>query len=96
MRTKNTIKTFLYGIFFTLIIAILGLVKTKILLLCLGDEYVGVYQLFYQIYLYLSIVDGGIGASVTYQLYKPISDNNTKKINNIIEGSRRYFNNFLI
>lgn len=92
MRTKNTIKTFLYGIFFTSVIAILGLVKTKILLSCLGDEYVGVYQLFYQIYLYLSIVDGGIGASVTYQLYKPISDNNTKKINNIIEGSRRYFN----
>ena len=92
MRTKSTLKTFLYGILFTSIIAILGLVKTKILLSCLGDEYVGVYQLFYQIYLYLSIVDGGIGASVTYQLYKPISDNNTKKINNIIEGSRRYFN----
>lgn len=79
LRTKNTLKTFLYGIFFTSIIAILGLVKTKILLSCLGDEYVGVYQLFYQIYLYLSIVDGGIGASVTYQLYKPISSNNTKK-----------------
>lgn len=92
MRTKSTLKTFLYGILFTSIIAILGLVKTKILLSCLGDEYVGVYQLFYQIYLYLSIVDGGIGASVTYQLYKPINDNNTKKINNIIEGSRRYFN----
>lgn len=92
LRTKNTLKTFLYGIFFTSIIAILGLVKTKILLSCLGDEYVGVYQLFYQIYLYLSIVDGGIGASVTYQLYKPISSDNTKKINRIIEGSRRYFN----
>lgn len=92
MRTKNTLKTFLFGIFFTVIIAILGLVKTKILLSCLGDEYVGIYQLFYQIYLYLSIVDGGIGASVTYQLYNPVNSNNTKKINRIIEGSKRYFN----
>ncbi len=91
MRTKNTLKTFLYGIFFTSIIAILGLVKTRILLSCLGDEYVGIYQLFYQIYLYLSIVDGGIGASVTYQLYNPVNSNDTKKINRIIEGSRRYF-----
>ena len=65
MRTKNTLKTFLYGILFTSIIAVLGLVKTKILLDYLGDEYVGVYQLFYQIYLYLSLVDGGIGASIT-------------------------------
>lgn len=92
MRTKNTLKTFLYGIFFTIIIAILGLVKTKILLSTLGDEYVGIYQLFYQIYLYISIVDGGISASVTYRLYKPVNENNTKKINDIIEGAKRYFN----
>lgn len=92
MRTKNALKTFIYGIFFTIIIAILGLIKTKVLLKCLGDEYVGIYQLFYQIYLYLSIVDGGVGASVTYRLYKPVSENDANSINKIMEASRRYFN----
>ena len=84
MRTKSTLKTFLYGIFFTTIIAILGLVKTKLLLQYLGDEYVGIYQLFYQIYLYLSIVDGGVGASVTFRLFKPVNEKNYDKINSIM------------
>lgn len=92
MRTKSTFKTFAYGILFTSIIAILGLFKTKILLSYLGDEYVGIYQLFYQIYLYISIVDGGIGSSVSYRLFKPVSVNDTDTINNIMEGSKRFFN----
>ena len=91
MRTKNTMKTFAYGIFFTSIIAVLGLVKTKVLLTYLGSEYVGVYQLFTQIYIYLSLVDGGIGASVAYKLYKPIQDNDEKQINKIISAAKHYF-----
>lgn len=91
MRTKNTMKTFIYGIFFTSIIAILGLVKTKVLLTYLGSEYVGVYQLFSQMYIYLSLVDGGIGASIAYQLYKPIEEKNEEQINKIIAGAKYYF-----
>ena len=91
MRTKNTMKTFVYGIIFTSIIALLGLIKTKVLLTYLGSEYVGVYQLFSQIYVYLSLVDGGIGASIAYQLYKPIQEKDEDKINKIIAGARYYF-----
>jgi O-antigen/teichoic acid export membrane protein len=91
MRTKNTLKTFLYGILMTSIIAVLGLVKTKCLLTNLGEEYVSVYQLFYQLFTYLSLVDGGIGASITYHLYKPIHEKDTKKINSIYTGAKYYF-----
>lgn len=92
MRTKSTLKTLIYGLILTSIIAVLGLIKTKILLKYLGVEYVGIYQLFYQIYLYLSIVDGGVGASVSFRLFKPVSENDYDTINEIMEGSRRYFN----
>ena len=92
MRTKNTLKTFIYSFTLTGIIALLGLVKTKILLAYLGQEYVGVYQLFYQLYIYISLVDGGIGASVTYHLYKPIHEKKENEINNIYNGARYYYN----
>ena len=92
MRTKNALKTFLYGILFTSIIALLGLVKTKVLLHYLGEEYVGLYQLFIQLYAYLSLVEGGIGASMAFHLYEPIYKNDTKKINSIFLGARKYFN----
>ena len=91
MRTKNTLKTFLYGVFLTSIIAVLGLVKTKVLLTYLGEQYVGVYQLFSQLYIYLSLVEGGIGASVAFHLYKPIHEKDTDKINSVYLGAKRYF-----
>ncbi len=91
MRTKNTLKTFLYGILMTSIIAVLGLVKTKCLLMYLGEEYVSVYQLFYQLFTYLSLVDGGIGASVTYHLYKPVHEKDTDSINSVFAGAKHYF-----
>ena len=92
MRTKNALKTLLYGVLLTSIIAIIGLVKTKVLLNCLGDEYVGVYQLFAQLYTYLSLVEGGIGASVAFHLYKPLHDKDEDKINSIFLGAKKYFN----
>lgn len=91
MRTKNTLKTVLYGVMLTSIIAVLGLIKTKFLLQYLGQEYLGVYQLFYQLYTYLSIVDGGIGASVAFHLYKPINEKDTEKINSLYVGAKYYF-----
>lgn len=91
MRTKNILKTFLYGVFFTTIIAVLGLVKTKVLLDKLGEDYVGAYQLFTQLFTYLSLVEGGIGASVAFHLYGPVHKKDTKKINSIYLGARKYF-----
>ncbi|MFA5603426.1 MAG: oligosaccharide flippase family protein [Bacilli bacterium] len=91
MRTKNSVKTFVWGVFFTVIIAVLGLFKTKVLLQYLGAENVGIYQLFFQIFTYLSLADGGLTAGVTYCLYKPISDNDYQNINAILNGAKSYF-----
>ena len=91
MRTKNILKTFLYGLALTSVIAILGLVKTKVLLDRLGEEYVGAYQLFTQLFTYLSLVEGGIGAGIAFHLYEPIHNKNTKKINAVFLGAKKYF-----
>lgn len=91
MRTKNILKTFLYGLILTFIIAILGLVKTKVLLDRLGEEYVGAYQLFTQLFTYLSLVEGGIGASIAFHLYAPLHQKDHVKANAIFLGARKYF-----
>ncbi len=91
MRTKNSAKTFIYGIVLTTIIAILGLFKTKVLLQYLGDDSVGVYQLFYQLFLYVSLIDSGLTAAITYRLYKPINEANYRKINELLSGAKDFF-----
>lgn len=93
MRTKNSFKTIVYGFILTGIIAILGLFKTKVLLSYLGEDSVAIYQLFAQIYTYLSLVDGGVSSAMIYYLYQPIRDKNYEDINAKINGVRKYFRN---
>lgn len=92
MRTKKSLKTLLSGVILTGIIAVLGLIKTKIMLKYLGDDSVGLYQLFSQIYTYLSLIDGGLAAGITYFLYKPVSEHNYTKINAVLSAAKKYFN----
>lgn len=92
MRTKKSIKNFLISTVLTTIIAIIGLFKSKIFLDFLGDEATGVYQLFSQLYAYISLVDAGLTSSLLYSLYKPISENNYSKINGILKSGRKFFN----
>lgn len=98
MRTKNSFKTIVYGVIMTGLIALVGLFKTKILLEYIGEDSVAIYQLFAQIYTYLSLVDGGMTSAMIYYLYKPIRDKNYEEISEKINGVSSYFRNigFLI
>lgn len=92
MRTKNSTKSFIYATILTTVIALLGIIKIKVFLQYLGDDNVGIYQLFYQLFLYISLIDSGITVAVAYFLYKPINDKNYKRINQILSGAKDYFN----
>lgn len=92
MRTAKTAKNLIISTVLTTIIALIGLVKIKFFLNYLGDESTGIYQLFTQILSYISLVDAGLTTSLLYSLYKPVSKNDTKKINSILKGGRNFYN----
>lgn len=92
MRTKKTARNLIVGTVLTTLIALLGLVKIKVFLHYMGDEATGIYQLFNQIFSYISLVDAGLTSSILYSLYKPVSNNNIKKINAILKGGRKFYN----
>lgn len=92
MRTKKTFLNLISEIIPLVIVSLLGIFKLKIFIQVLGDETLGLYQLFSQIMVYVALVDGGLTSAVLYALYKPNSSNNTKKINEILSGTFRVFN----
>ena len=92
MRTQKTAKNLIVGTILTTAIALLGLIKIKVFLNYLGDEATGIYQLFNQIFSYISLVDAGLTSSILYSLYKPVSENNTTKVNAILKGGRKFYN----
>ena len=73
MKTKKTLLNFFSDIIPLAIISILGIFKLKIFIQVLGDETLGLYQLFTQIMVYVALVDGGLSSALLYSLYKPNS-----------------------
>ena len=96
MRTQKTARNLIISTILTTMVALIGLFKIKVFLAQLGDEATGIYQLFTQIFSYISLVDAGLTSSLLYCLYKPVSDNNHKKINEILKGGRNFYNKVAI
>ena len=91
MRTKRVILNAITDVLPQMIIAVLGIFKIKIFLDVLGSNTLGLYQLYSQIIAYLILVEGGIGSAVLFRLYKPIKDNDKKKIDTIMYTAKKLF-----
>ena len=91
MRTKKTFLNFITDVVPLAIISFLGIYKLKIFINVLGNETLGLYQLYSQIMVYIALVDGGLGSALLYSLYKPNSSKDDEKFNAIIAGAYRIF-----
>ncbi len=91
MRTKKALINYLSEVIPQFIILILGFFKVKVFLVNLGEETLGIFQLFTQLLFYLSLLDGGAGSIIGYYLYKPIHDGNNRSIGSILSATIKFF-----
>lgn len=91
MRTKKAFLNLITDVIPLIAVSIIGIFKLKIFLQYLGDETLGLYQLFSQIMIYVALVDGGLSTAVLYSLYKPNSENDKKAVSNILSAAHRIF-----
>ena len=91
MKTKKTLLNFITDVVPLIIISILGIYKMKFFINVLGDETLGLYQLFSQVIVYVALVDGGLSNAVLFSLYKPNAEGDKKKFNALLAGSLKCF-----
>lgn len=91
MKTKRSVLNFVTDVIPLLIISILGVFKLKLFIQFLGNETLGLYQLFSQIMIYVALVDGGLTSAVLYSLYKPNANKDNKKMSEILSGAKKAF-----
>ncbi len=80
MRTKNSIKNTSVSFITNLLTIVIGLIAQAIFIKILGSEYLGINGLFSNIISMLGIVELGVGSAIIYHLYKPIAEENIKKV----------------
>ena len=91
MRTKNSIKNIYMGILTQIIITLLGFVSRNIFLNSLGTEYLGINGLLTNVLSMLSLVEGGIGTSIIYNLYKPLAEGDEPKIIALVQLYKKLY-----
>ncbi len=90
-KTKKTALNLVTDVIPLIIISLLGIFKVKLFIEYLGQETMGLYNLFSNIMIYVSLVDGGIASAVLFSLYKPNSEGNDNKLSELLSGALKVF-----
>lgn len=83
-RIKNSLRNIVFGVGGQCLILLFSFISRTVFIKYLGVEYLGINGLFYNILFVLNLADLGLGTAVTYSLYKPLAENNIKKINTLV------------
>ncbi|WP_368657360.1 lipopolysaccharide biosynthesis protein [Metabacillus halosaccharovorans] len=91
MRVKHSMINVFTGIGSQIIITLLSFISRSVFIYYLGVEYLGINGLFTNILGMLSLAEAGIGSAIIYSLYKPVAENDTKKIRVLMKFYRNAY-----
>ena len=84
-RTKNSIRNSTTSTITQILTVLMDFVVKTIFIDVLGKEYLGINGVFSIIIILLSLAYLGIGMAIPYSLYKPLADNDTKKVKSLMK-----------
>lgn len=90
-RTKNASKNAMSAIVNKICVLLLTFIGRKFFIQYIGIEYLGINGLFGNVLTLLSMADLGLGTAMNVSLYKPIAENNTKKLIALMNNYRRLY-----
>lgn len=91
VRERSTLLTIFSSFVPSILIMVLGAIKTKYIIMFLGSEINGIYQLMIHLGSFIVFGNLGLGSLFKIAYYKSISSNNIKKTTEIYNYSKRFF-----
>lgn len=87
-RTAYMAKNFMWAIVGNLSNSLLGFISRTVFIHMIGTTYLGINGLFANVLGMLSLAELGMGSAISFSLYKPLAEGDTKKIQAIINFYR--------
>lgn len=88
---QKSIKNILYGIMGQLITIVFGLVVPRLILLNYGSETNGLISSITQIFVYISLLEAGVGGATLQALYKPVGKGDKAEISAILAATNQFY-----
>ena len=89
---KTIAKTGLIGVINQVVFALLGFISRKLFIIYIGTDILGLSGTYTSVLSTLALADLGFDIAVTYALYKPLTDGDEKRINEIMKALRSIYN----
>lgn len=91
-KKDNRIKyNLLSGVFYQVILIAMGFVLPRLYLDNFGSEVNGVLSTIKQIFVYMLLLESGVGLATTQALYKPVAEKNHQKVSAVISATNNYY-----
>lgn len=91
-RTYNSFKNVYYGLLITIINTILSFISRTVFLKFLGNSILSINSLFSEVIAMMSLAELGIGMSIVYHLYKPLVENDLRRISQLMTLYKKMYN----
>lgn len=91
MKFKRSIYNIIIGVLGQTITIVMGIILPKLFITSYGSEVNGLMTSITQIYVYIGLLEAGIGAATIQALYKPIANDEKEEINSILASTDRYY-----
>ena len=89
-RTKRVVLTIGTSLLSEGVALVCGLILPKMILTTFGSDYNGITQSISQFISYISLMKAGIGGATAVALYKPLAENDTKEISEVLYSTEKF------
>jgi O-antigen/teichoic acid export membrane protein len=90
-RVNNSMKNLVASTGGEVLTILLKFITRSVFIKTLGTQYLGINGLFTNILSMLALAELGVGSAIIFDLYKPIAQNNKKKINQLMNLYRKTY-----
>lgn len=91
MKNRKTLINIILSLTLQVVTIVSGFIIPRLLLKTFGSEVNGLISSLNQFLNYITLFEGGLGAVILASLYKPLSENNTKKISAIVSATNIFY-----
>ena len=79
------------GVVYQVVLIVLSFLLPRLYLENFGSEVNGVLSTIKQIFVYMFLLESGVGLATTQALYKPVAENNRGKVNSVMAATHNYY-----
>ncbi len=90
-RTSNSLRNIKFAVVGQILALLISFIARMVFIRMLNTEYLGLNGLFSNILAILALAELGIGTAIVYSMYKPLADNDIRKLKALMNLYKKFF-----